>query len=262
MKTRLNTLLGILCLIMTALPSWAQTTDNSMLSNGINFIDIPYVAHTLDLEDEEDLVINCDEMDCMTFVEYTLALSLCPTEDGQVAEGDFADWVQKIRYRDGKIDGYTSRLHYATDWIDNGLRNGFLEDVTAKYSPYTKKVALSYMSNNPERYRQLAHSPENIAKMAAIEKRLSQQEFNYFPEELLPVKGLPWIKDGDIIAFVTNTPGLDIAHFGIAIYVDGKLGLLHASSSEKKVVISRVAMSQMLKSNYKWTGIRVLRMKK
>lgn len=67
-----------------------------MLNNGINFLDIPYVAHTLEVTDgEEELIINCDEVDCTTFVEYTLAMALSPTEDGQVAEGDFATNLQR-----------------------------------------------------------------------------------------------------------------------------------------------------------------------
>lgn len=97
--------------------------------------------------------------------------------------------------------------------------------------------------------------------MKKIERSLSTRTVNYLPKARLPFAGLSWIKDGDIIAFVSNIPGLDISHLGIAMYVDGKLTLLHASSQEKKVVISKVALSQMLKSNDKNLGIRVLRMK-
>ena len=185
MKTMITLLFSALCVATVS----AQTDekDNAMLNNGINFLDIPYVAHTLEVTDgEEELIINCDEVDCTTFVEYTLAMALSPTEDGQVAEGDFATNLQKIRYRDGKINGYPSRLHYIADWVNNG----------------------------------------------------------------------------DIIAITTNTPGLDVAHMGIAFYVNGKLSLLHASSKEKKVVVSKVALGQMLQNNDNWTGIRVLRMKK
>ena len=70
------------------------------------------------------------------------------------------------------------------------------------------------------------------------------------------------IKNGDIITIITNTPGLDVAHMGIAFYVDGKLSLLHASSKDKKVTVSKTALKQMLLKNDKWTGIRVLRMRK
>ena len=88
-----------------------------MLSNGIKYLDVPYVAHTLEADGPEELVINCDEVDCTTLVEYVLAETLTPKlADGDISESAFADNLQKIRYRDGKIDGYTSRLHYIAEW--------------------------------------------------------------------------------------------------------------------------------------------------
>ena len=85
---------------------------------------------------------------------------------------------------------------------------------------------------------------------------------HYLPKNKLPYNGLSWIKNGDIIAITTNIPGLDVAHMGLAFYADGKLTLIHASSSDGKVAASTIALSQMLKNNANWTGIRVLRMKK
>lgn len=251
-------------LCAVAVMTSASAQDKSvMLSNGIKYVDVPYVAHTLEADGPEELIINCDEVDCTTLVEYVLAESLTPKLDnGDISESAFADNLQKIRYRNGKIDGYTSRLHYIADWINNGVRNGFLEDVTAANSADTEKLSISYMSTHPQQYKQLANSKENVAKMQEIEKSLSGQTVHYLPKAKLPVTGLPWIKDGDIIAITTNTPGLDVAHLGIAFYVNGKLTLLHASSTQKKVVVSKVALSQMLQDNSKWTGIRVLRMKK
>ena len=81
--------------------------------------------------------------------------------------------------------------------------------------------------------------------MKEIEQSLSGQTINYLPKNKLPYNGFNWIKNGDIIAITTNTPGLDVAHLGIAFYVDGKLTLLHASSTDKKVEVSKVALSQM-----------------
>ncbi len=260
MKTFTTILFGALCFITGNLH--AQDEKNVMLNNAISFMDVPYVAHTLEINDKEELVINCDEVDCTTFVEYVLAMSLSPLEDGQVAEGDFANNLQKIRYRDGKIDGYTSRLHYIADWINNGVRNGLIEDISGARCPYLQKLSVSYMSTHPQLYKQLNNSPENVAKMKKTEKSLSGKDIRYLPKDKLPNEGLPWINDGDIITITTNTPGLDVAHLGIAFYVDGKLSLIHASSKEKKVVVSNISLSQMLKNDSNWTGIRVLRMKK
>lgn len=262
MKVMTKMMFGVLCSVAMFTSASAQEGNDAMLSNSIKYLDIPYVAHTLEADGPEELIINCDEVDCTTLVEYVLAESLSPIKQGQVLESDFAKNLQKIRYRNGEIVDYTSRLHYIADWINNGVRNGFLEDVTATKSPDVEKLSIYYMSNHPESYKKLSDSEENLSKIKMIEKELTGQEVHYLPKDKLPYNGLTWIKNGDIIAITTNTPGLDVAHMGIAFYIEGKLTLLHASSTQKKVVVSKTALSQMLKDNDKWTGIRVLRMKK
>ena len=155
MKT-ISTFIVAACLLSG--PAMAQQEKNLMLSNAQTFIDTPYVPNTLEIDDAENLVINCDEVDCTTFVEYVLAMSLCSEQGKDMSEGEFAGNLQRIRYRDGKIDGYTSRLHYIADWIENGVRGGFMEDVTAVNSPYTQTLNLSYMSTHQKDYKQLANS--------------------------------------------------------------------------------------------------------
>lgn len=248
--------------LAVSLPATAQDNAHSLLDNAWAFLGIPYVAHTLDNDTtQERLIINCDEVDCTTFVEYVLAMTLAEAHHKHIHKNDFANTLQKIRYRNGIIDGYTSRLHYITDWIENGTRLGFLTDVSSEHSPYKTKTQISYMSSHPERYKQLAHSPQNVARMKKIEKGLSEKEIRYVPKEKLAADGFPWIKDGDIIAITTNIAGLDISHLGIACYKKGKLHLLHASSSAKKVILSRIPLQQMLNITNSWTGIRVIRMK-
>lgn len=115
------------------------------------------------------------------------------------------------------------------------------------------------MSAHPQKYKQLADSPANVARMAAYEKALSGKSVHWLPKNKLPDQGLPWIMNGDIIAFTTSVKGLDIAHVGIAQYIRGKLHLLHASSTQKKVVTSEKPVSKMFEDNKSWTGIRVVR---
>lgn len=262
MKELIKALGSACCMSLLTMGVSAQDANDLMLANGIGLLNVPYVAHTLDQGDQEELIVNCDEVDCTTFVEYALAMSLCPMEDGQIAEGDFIDNVQRVRYRDGKVNGYASRLHYITDWIDNGVRNGYLEDITAQKSNYEQKVSVYYMTTHPSLYKQLTHSQENVAAMKKVEEALSKETYRYIPKDRLPTNGLPWIKSGDIIAITTDIPGLDISHMGIAFYVKGTLCLLHASTVSKKVVVSRTALSQMLKEAEHWTGIRVVRIRK
>lgn len=251
---------------------------NSVLKIATSYLGTPYVANTLENDGEESLLINLKEVDCLTLVEYTLAQALCSSSGSLEKESSnslikdsspvdsssdvslFAHNLQKIRYRNGIIDGYPSRLHYTSDWIDNGIRQGFLQDVTAEHSPNTLTLSLSYMSTHPQLYKKLADSPENVTRMAEQEKAITGKVVHWLPKSKLPEAGLPWIMDGDIIAITTKLPGLDIAHMGIAKHVDGNLHLLHASSILGKVVVSDEPLNHLLNNKKSWTGIRVIRM--
>ena len=41
------------------------------------FLGIPYVAHTLEVNDDEQLVVNTRQLDCTTLVETVMALTIC-----------------------------------------------------------------------------------------------------------------------------------------------------------------------------------------
>lgn len=73
---------------------------------------IPYVAKTLEVNPSEQLVVNLHQLDCTTYVETVMALTLCAREQSIRFE-DYCRWLRTIRYEQGKI-GYTRRLHYFT----------------------------------------------------------------------------------------------------------------------------------------------------
>lgn len=83
---------------------------------GKSFIDTDYVAGTLDKNMSESLVIDLTGLDCVTFVENCLTFARCIKLDKTTFD-DYKSELKKIRYRDGLIDGYSSRLHYFCDWI-------------------------------------------------------------------------------------------------------------------------------------------------
>lgn len=250
-------------LLLASTTALAQTQRNEMLLNAVSFINTPYGVKTLDMNNEEQLVLNTDEVDCVTLVENVLAMSLAENSQTlEVNEQDFTRWLTKIRYRNGVIDGYPSRLHYMTEWISNGIKQGFLEDITAVQSPYTLKTDIHYMTSHVNDYPKLQLSADNVAKMKQVEASITGQEVHYVPKDYLTDEGFFWIRSGDIIAITTSTPGLDVAHMGIAINVDGTLALLHASTTDMKVEVSKVSLKEMLRRNKSWTGVRVIRMKK
>lgn len=67
------------------------------------------------------------------------------------------------------------------------------------------------------------------------------------------------LKEGDIVALTTNTPGLDVTHMGIIKMVNGVPHLMHASSKQKKVIIDPLTLADYMRRN-RTQGIRVLRL--
>lgn len=236
--------------------------SNLMLHFGKQFLDIPYVAHTLDRNtQEEKLVVNTREMDCTTFVENVLALTLC-AQRGETKFGDFELQLQKIRYRNGKVE-YTRRLHYFTLWIEDNVRMGFVNKVESEYKPFTavQNLKVDYMSKHSKDYAMLAAHPEWMEGIKEMEYIITGNKFRYIPKNNISNSQLlrQTIKDGDIIAILTKKKGLDTSHIGIAVWKNDGLHLMNASSIHKKVVIEPMLLQNYMKKHPSQIGIRLCR---
>ena len=147
--------------------------QNTVLYFAHQFLGIPYVGHTLEVNKEEELVVNLRQLDCTTFVETVTALTLAFKHDG-LGWDDYLEWLLTIRYNNGKLDGYCSRNHYFSQWIDSNTRLGLVKEQTATAFPFiaTQLLQLNYMSTNPDQYAMLKDKPEDIKKIAQQEKAL------------------------------------------------------------------------------------------
>ena len=227
-------------------------------------MNLPYVAHTLEIKDnEEHLAINLQSLDCTTLVENCCALALT-TSHGSKSWKDYLAWLQKLRYDNGKIDGYKSRNHYFSQWIQSGTRLGLVKEIVPdKRISVPMKLSLTYMSEHPDSYPLLKVSMEERRLIAEMEKRVSGATIRYIPKERVgdSRKALGDIRDGDILALTTNRKGLDVSHVGFAVWgKDGKLHLLNASSIHKKVVLEPMTLYQYMQKHPVQTGIRVIRL--
>ena len=221
---------------------------------------VPYVAGTLDGNDEERLVVRTDALDCTTFVEYVLALCIADKRGEQTFES-FKKALTDVRYRDGVLDGYASRLHYFSDWIRNNEQMGFVKECTSETSCALKKeLWLDFMTNHSDSYLPMKKDASLITEIASLEKKWQGIEVSYIPKEKLnlPSDELK-IKSGDILAITTNINGLDIVHVGFAFWRGEKLHLLHASSSAKKVIEDPLSLYDYSKNKKAHTGVRAIR---
>ena len=221
------------------------------------FLGTPYVASTLETGEEEQLVVNLRGMDCTTYVEYVLAILSC-LELERTAMDDFYLALANIRYRDGRIDGYLSRLHYFTEWLQENRRWGRLELVSDEFGNADFDANVGFMSTNSNFYRQLTEEPGLLFPLRAVEARVSQFKMRYITKNRIDELA-HYIQDGDIIAFTSSIAGLDVSHTGFALKQNGRLHLLHASTRTHQVEITPVALSDYLAGMSRVTGILVAR---
>lgn len=252
------------------------------------FLGRPYVAYTLDgyykdgtaKGDAEHLVVNLREFDCLTLLETCNALAMTKAAYNQVEETQaampdasiaFDLWqtycsaLEQLRYFGGKEDGYLSRIHYLSMSIADHLSRGTMEEV-ALPEKYTKPrtTNINYMTKHPQSYFALKGNPDLVAPLADLEKKYSNQQMRFLPQENcgLSQKELGAIHDGDILYIVTSKDGLDYSHQGYAFWSkDGKLHMLHASSTKKKVIEDPLTLEAYLKGVPTSIGVRVFRLK-
>jgi hypothetical protein len=232
-------------------------TSVLMVKLGTYFEGTPYVAHTLEKGDEEQLVVNLRGLDCTTLVENCLALAKTIQSDEHTFER-FTKELKNVRYRSGKIDGYPSRLHYTTDWIFDNQQKKLVRNLSKEIgtTPYPKEI--NFMSTHPDSYRQLKDSSKLLTIIVQKESDINSRQHFYIPEEKL-AEVEDQLMDGDIVGITTSIEGLDISHMGILVRKAGRIHLLHASSAAEKVVLSDETLEEYLLSSKSATGIMVAR---
>ena len=252
-----------------AITAWDQGWDalpmgESMVRIGLSFLGTTYVAATLEVAGEEEVVVNLLQLDCVTFVENVLAMArFIRLADPEILESEpmtretYKGLLREIRYRGGRVDGYPSRLHYFSEWIQDNEARGLVRDITQELGGEEDPEAIDFMSRNPEAYRQLM-DPYNLRAIREVEFRLSGQIRHKIPQEDIPARAAQ-IQDGDIIAITSALPGLDVAHTGLAYWQAGELHLLHAPMVGDVVEVSRLPLAERIWRVDAQDGIQVAR---
>lgn len=225
------------------------------------FIGTPYVAGTLDRNSTREIcTVDLTGLDCVTFFETTLNLARI-IKNGGDRPIDLLRAVTLTRYRSGKIDDYTSRLHYTSDWLYDNEQKGvirILSDLPGA-EPFKQKV--NFMSTHPASYKALLAHPELVDKLKMQESSINSRELKYIPlDKIAAIE--PSLQTGDIVCVCTNLPGLDIVHTGLVIR-DGK-GVVHfmdatSKKSKMQVVIEPGTLGQALNWSNTLTGVIIAR---
>jgi len=235
-----------------------KPVNDVIVEIGKSFIGTEYIASTLETDGAETLLVNLTGLDCTTFLETCLTFGRVIKKEKNSFE-DYMKELQFVRYRDGKIENYTSRLHYFSDWIFENGRKGIVKDITKEIGGEPIKFNTGFMSQNPDKYKMLKANPEFVPVMKAKEDEINSREYYYIPKEKVG-QFEENIHNGDLIAITTNLKGLDVGHVGIAIKMpDGRIHFMHAPLSGAKVQISENPLPEYLAKIKKHTGIIVLR---
>jgi hypothetical protein len=227
----------------------------------------PYEAHTLEayIRDRGDpaaepLTLSLTRFDCVTLVEACLAVARASQAEAPASWEGFGHEMERMRYRDGLRRGYASRLHYFSEWIEDGERRGLVKDLGRKLGGEEDRRPLRFMTSHRESYPALADDAV-FREIGEIERRLDDRPRYVIPTARIPeVAGR--IESGDVLAFATGIPGLDVTHAALAYRDEAQsLRVLHAPLSGGVVEVTATTLPEYVAAIRRSTGILVARPK-
>jgi Protein of unknown function (DUF1460) len=225
----------------------------------------PYEPYTLEAylksggrPSHEPLTLSLTRFDCVTLVESCLAVARVADQEGPPAWDRFGGEVERMRYRGGERRGYSSRLHYFSEWIADGQRRGLIRDMGDELGAAEDARPLRFMTEHRASYPALRDDGVFL-EIGAIERGLDGH-----PRRVIPTKRIPQVVDrietGDVLGFATEIAGLDVTHTAFA-YRDKErvLRVLHAPLSGGVVEITRATLPEYVAAIRRATGILVAR---
>jgi hypothetical protein len=209
-------------------------------------------------EAREPLTLALTHFDCVTLVESCLAVARTAAGDARPTWDRFGREVERMRYRRGERGNYASRLHYFSEWISDGAARGLVSDLGEELGGVEDQRPLRFMTEHRASYPALADAAA-LAEIAAVERRLDGR-----PRRVVPTERIGAVADrietGDVLAFATAIPGLDVTHAALACRTaDGVLRVLHAPLSGGVVEVTHTTLPEYVRAIRRATGILVAR---
>lgn len=191
-------------------------------------------------------LIDLSRVDCVTFVEQTLALSLSADYDTAFNN------LQKIRYKDSDIKIEKRNHYFMADWAINN--QWLVDDVSKEVGKDLTKPLTRTISH--EKF--FASSVYKGIKAQEADRTLT---INYIPKDKLTLIENN-LQSGDIAAFVIDLPNIFVSHTGLIIKdKNGKTFFRNATSIGPKQVtdLPYDQLVEYLKNSKKNMGLVFLR---
>lgn len=206
----------------------------------------------------EPLALSLTRFDCVSLVESCLAVARVARQEGAPTWERFGLEVERMRYRGGERKGYGSRLHYFSEWIRDGAERGLVRDLGPELGALNDPRPLRFMTEHRASYPALAND-EAFGEIGAMELGLDGRTRWVVPAARLP-NVIEQIETGDVLAFATTIPGLDVTHAAFAYRDrDGVFRVLHAPLSGGVVEVTRATLVQYVGAIRGCSGVLVAR---
>ncbi len=176
---------------------------------------------------DSDPLISYDAVDCLTFVETSMALALSERP------AEVVSTLNAIRYANG-IPDWNVRNHITeAQWIPNNITKGFLKDVTAQYAGRTTRRAIKVLSA----------ANYQLDEGKSLDIAPAQQTLGRFEWPMVPaaqaMAAFRKAPTGTIVIVIrADLPKriTRVSHLGILVQSKSGPVLRHASKSFRKVV--------------------------
>ncbi len=203
------------------------------------FMNVKYKDSTLigDINTPEVLVINFQEVDCFTYIDYVEAMRL------SASFYEFQLNLKKVRYKEGRT-AFKNRKHFFTDWRE--FNTDFVVD-------FTKKIG-------GKKIRTVTKVLNQIQKGIYFIEGLppKKRDILYIPTDAIDSSITDKLMTGDYAGIYTKIQGLDVSHVGIIIKKGKSVHLRHASSDKQNNKVVEVDFKEYMSDK---PGLVVLRPK-
>jgi hypothetical protein len=222
-----------------------------LLLSSARFLGTPYGLSPLGEGEgvDPDPRLRFDSVDCVTFVEETIALSLARRPE------ELLPLLDGIRYRGG-TPSYVSRKHLMeADWLPGNAQAGYVADVTAalggKDAVTAEKVLVSASWESPT--AQALALPESAHAIGRFSLGLLPLERVLAHAAAFPSGTVLLVVREDGPSRITR-----VSHLGLVVQRGGKTYLRHATSVPPKAVVDEELahfLVRQAKGSWKVVGV-------
>lgn len=206
--------------------------------------------------------LRIDGMDNHTFINNVVAMVRLTGLSSPIRLKDLVESIENVSYRNGRADGFTSKMIYGGDWVVDNRARGNLKELTEDYSEYFKTKVLDGITANREKYAALSDSA-TFEKQKFVEMGFRLHKIPHLKRETVGKKDIEEeMRNGDVVMLLSPDANFDVFETGIVVKRDDGFHLIHASKRDGRVVEEKDPLLRYVKRHqkeiYGWRWFRLL----